>query len=144
MIHLPDIFENGLVWNNIHQANLYLAKKKVKMVMQNILTCFYNALKWRIEPKFWHSAFNTIERNWECWTTFLSFLPCPHGATKNRIRLHPNLYQIIIFHGCIFKMISTWWITISSFHSGYRNSKPSWRAYKVINKYKLMWRFSLF
>lgn len=134
MIHLPDIFDNGLVWNNIHKANLYL----VKMVMQNISTWFYNALKWRIELKFCHSAFNTIERKWEYWTTFLSLLPCPHGAKNDRIRLHPNLYQIIIFHGCIFKKISTWWISKSSFHSGYRNSKPFWRAYKVINKYKLM------
>lgn len=78
MIHLPDIFENGLVWNNIHQANLYLAKKKVKMVMQNILTCFFTML-WNEElnPNFGILLLTQLKGIENVEPLFLAFFPAP-------------------------------------------------------------------
>lgn len=64
---------------------------------------FYNALKCRIDPKICHLPFNTIGRNSKTLNHFFSSLPlCPHGAKNDRVRLHPNLYEIIILHGWNF------------------------------------------
>lgn len=37
---MPDVFDNDLFLKDVHKSNLYLAKKKAKVAMQNMLTVF--------------------------------------------------------------------------------------------------------